>query len=72
MTDQQASELTKPCVGSLHDPAALITPQFAPIFVASSLIVPPVGGNQFNPSLDRIVTLKKLQASADAPVREFG
>jgi hypothetical protein len=43
MTDQLASELTKPCVGSLHDPAALITPQFAPIFVAPSLIVPPVG-----------------------------
>ncbi|MFZ0760485.1 MAG: response regulator [Candidatus Sulfotelmatobacter sp.] len=24
MTDQQTSELTKPCVGSLHDPAALL------------------------------------------------
>jgi hypothetical protein len=50
MPNQQTAELTKPCVGSLHDPAALITPQFAPIFVASFLVVLAVGGNQFDPS----------------------
>ena len=51
MTDQQSSELTEPRIGSLHNPAAFITPQFAPIFVAPSLIVLAVGRNQFNPSL---------------------
>src|SRR6202521_2784369 len=56
MTDQQASELTKPRMGSLHNPAALITPQFAPILVAPSLIVFPVGRNQFNPSLLQALT----------------
>jgi hypothetical protein len=39
MTDQQASELTKPCVGSLHDPTANIAPQFTSIFVAPFLVV---------------------------------
>jgi len=56
MTDQQASELTKPRIGSLHNPAALITPQFAPIFVAPSLVVLAVGRNQFNPSLLQALT----------------
>src|ERR1035437_9147316 len=56
MTDQQSSELTEPGVGSLHNPAALITPQFAPIFVAPSLIVLAVGRNQFNASLLQALT----------------
>ncbi len=34
MSNQQSAELTEPCVGSFDDPAALISPQFAPIFVA--------------------------------------
>ena len=51
MTDQQASELTKSCVGLLHDPAPLVTPRVAPIFVARSLVVLAVGRNPFHPSL---------------------
>jgi hypothetical protein len=51
MTNQQAAELTEPCVGSFHDPAAKITPQFAPIFIAPQLAVLPVGHNQFNAAL---------------------
>ena len=51
MPNQQTAELTKPRVGSLHDPAALIRPQLAPIFVAPFLVVLAVGGNQFDPSL---------------------
>ncbi len=51
MTHQQTSELAKPCMGSLHDPAALISPQFAPIFVTPSLIVLAIGSNQFYPLL---------------------
>src|SRR5712692_7250957 len=35
MTNQQSSELTEPGVGSFHNPAALITPQFAPVFVST-------------------------------------
>jgi hypothetical protein len=48
MTNQQAAKLAKPGVGSFHDPAALITPQFAPIFVAPFLTVLPVRRDQFN------------------------
>src|SRR5271157_2660936 len=39
MTNQQATELTEPRVGSLHDPAALVAPQFASIFVTPFLVV---------------------------------
>src|ERR1700693_4812833 len=56
MADQQAAELTEPGVGSLYNPSALITPQFAPIFVAPSLVVLAVGRNQFNPSLLQALT----------------
>jgi len=38
MTDQQASELTEPRIGSLHNLAAFVPPQFATIFVAPSLM----------------------------------
>jgi hypothetical protein len=33
----------------LRDPAALITPQFAPIFALPSLVALAIGHNQFNP-----------------------
>ena len=56
MTDQQAAKLTEPRIGSLYNPAALITPQFAPIFVTPPLIVLPVGRNQFNPALLQSLT----------------
>jgi hypothetical protein len=51
MTNQQSAELTQPCVGSLHDPAAKIPPQFASILIAPSLVVLPVGRNQFDTPL---------------------
>src|SRR5271165_1274380 len=51
MTNQQAAKLAEPGVGSFHDPAALITPQFAPILVAPFLIVLPVRRDQFSASL---------------------
>ena len=56
MTDQQASELTEPRIGSLHNPAAFVPPQFATIFVAPSLIVLPVRRNQFDPALFQSLT----------------
>src|SRR5271157_1596672 len=51
MTNQQPAKLAQPGVGSFHDPAALITPQFAPVFVAPLLTVLPVRRDQFNASL---------------------
>jgi hypothetical protein len=50
MTDQQPAKLAKPGVGSLHDPAALVTPQFASIFIPPFSTVLPVRCNQFNAS----------------------
>ena len=51
MTNQQPAELTEPSVGSLHDPATLIAPQFASIFITPFLVVAPVGHNQLNAAL---------------------
>ena len=48
MTNQQAAELTQPGIGSLHNPAAFVTPHFASIFIAPSLVVLPIGRNQLN------------------------
>ena len=56
MANQQASELAKPGVGSFHNPAALITPQFASVFITPLLVVPPVGRNQFDSSLLQSLT----------------
>jgi ActR/RegA family two-component response regulator len=35
MANQQPPELTQPGVGSLHNPAAFVTPQLAPVFIAT-------------------------------------
>ena len=51
MANQQAAELTEPCIRPLHDPAAKISPQFASIFVVSQLAVHPVRHNQFDAPL---------------------
>jgi hypothetical protein len=51
MSYQQAPELSEPCVSSFDDPAALVTTQLASIFVTPLLVVLPVGGDQFDPSL---------------------
>ena len=51
MTNQQSAELPEPGVGSFHDPAALVAPQLAPIFVAPLLVVLPVRRDQFDASL---------------------
>jgi len=48
MTNQQAAELSQPSIGPLHDPAALVAPQFAPVFVPSMVVVLPIGNDQFD------------------------
>ncbi len=51
MTNQQPAKLTKPGIGSLHDPAAPVSPHLAPIFITPVLVVLPVRRNQFNAPL---------------------
>ena len=43
MANQKSAELTKPGVGAFDDPAAFVSPQLAPIFIASVLVVAPEG-----------------------------
>jgi hypothetical protein len=43
MMDLHATELPEPSVGSVHDPAAPITPQFAFIFIAPGFETSSVG-----------------------------
>ena len=51
MSDQQASKLSQPCVGSLDNPPALVPPQFASVLVTPLLVVLPVRHDQFNAAL---------------------
>ncbi len=71
MTNQQSAALPKPSIGSLHNPAADVTPQLASIFVAPFLVVFPVGRNQvdasFLESLPQRVRI--VSAVRDYPLR---
>jgi hypothetical protein len=71
MTNQQPAKLAEPGVGSFHDPAALITPQFAPIFVAPLLIVLAVRRDQFNASFLQPLTqrVRIVAAVGNHPLR---
>jgi hypothetical protein len=51
VTNQQSAELPEPCIGSFHDPSALITTDLAAIFIASQFVVLPVRRYQFDTSL---------------------
>jgi len=51
MSYQEPSKLAEPCVGSLDDPAPLVSAQFPPVFIAPLLVVDPVRGDQFDASL---------------------
>lgn len=51
MTDKQAAELAKPCIGSFNDPAAFVAPQFPAIVISPFFVVGPVRGNQFDAPL---------------------
>ena len=51
MAHQQSAELTEPGIGSLDDPASFVATQFAPVFVAPTLVVVPIRRNQLDASL---------------------
>jgi hypothetical protein len=51
MTNQQAAKLSEPRIGSLHYPPAFVAAEFAAVFIAPSLVVLPVGRNQFDATL---------------------
>src|SRR5581483_1277613 len=51
MTNQQATELPEPGVGSLHDPAPPVAAEFASVFMPSLSVLAPVWCDQFNAAL---------------------
>ncbi len=51
MANQQAAKLSEPCIGSFHNPAPEVAPEFASIFVKPFLVVLAVGHNQLDASL---------------------
>jgi hypothetical protein len=46
MTNQESAELTEPGIGSLHDPATLVSPHLAPVVVPLLLVVRPARCDQ--------------------------
>jgi hypothetical protein len=46
MANQQPTKLSEPRIGPLHDPAALVPPQLAPVFVAPMVVVLAIGDDQ--------------------------
>jgi hypothetical protein len=51
MSHQQSSELPEPGIGSLHDPAADIPPQFASVLVSATPVVLPIRHDQVDTAL---------------------
>jgi hypothetical protein len=51
MAHQQSAELTEPCVGALDDPAPLITPELATVFVTSEFAVLAVWDDEIDAAL---------------------
>src|SRR5271166_524503 len=71
MTNQQSTELAKPGIGSLHNPAANVTPQLTSILVAPLLVVLPVGRNQVDASFLESLSqrVRIVAAVSDYPLR---
>ena len=71
MSYQEPSELAEPCVGSFDDPAALVSAQFPPVFVAPLLVVLPVRGDQFDAALFQTFAqwVRVIGAICDHPIR---
>jgi hypothetical protein len=50
VTNQQSAKLSEPCVGSFHNPSALVSAELAAIFIAPQFVVLSVRRNQFDTS----------------------
>jgi len=50
VTNQQSAKLPEPCIGSLHNPSALVAAKLAAIFMAPQFVVLSVRRNQFDSS----------------------
>ena len=48
--NQQSAKLPEPCIGSFHNPSALVAAELAAIFIAPQFVVLPIRRNQFEPS----------------------
>jgi hypothetical protein len=64
MTDQQASELAKPGVGSFDGPTPLVAPQCSAIRIAPLLAILPVRGDQLDAAATRLHAERRLASSA--------
>ena len=80
MTNQQPAELAEPGISSLHDPAVLIAPQLALIFIAPIFVVLSIGRDQLDATLLQTLaqrvgvestvsnySLRRLPRAASAP-----
>ena len=63
MTNQQSAELSEPGVGALHNPAAEISSQFPPIFVAPLPVVLPIRHNQVDAAFVQPPTQRVAECS---------
>ena len=50
VTNQQSAKLPEPCIGSLHNPSALVAAKLAAIFMAPQFVVLSIRRNQFDSS----------------------
>src|ERR1700676_4402530 len=50
VTNQQSAKLPEPCIGSFHNPSALVAAELAAIFIGPQFVVLPIWGNQFDTS----------------------
>src|SRR5208283_2739906 len=50
VTNQQSAKLPEPCIGSFHNPSALVAAELAAIFIAPQFVVLPIRRNQFDSS----------------------
>src|SRR6516165_1407657 len=56
MTDQQPAELSQPSSRPLHDPAALVSPELAPILISPVLVVPSIRHDQLDAAAAQSLT----------------
>ncbi len=62
VADRKSAELTEPGIGSLHDPAQLVTPHFSSVVVALPLVVLAARCDQFDgPLLQKYIRNRRFE-----------